>query len=98
MKFRLLLLLLIIPRFLAAEGSNEVWRDLPNHITYLYICTDLTNHCAAAVGSRSNFAAYGCVVARYHRRAMPLGSGSFQEYPNPENKEFLVDCWDSCIC
>ncbi|MDT8394037.1 MAG: PKD domain-containing protein, partial [Bacteroidales bacterium] len=60
MKHRLLLIIIaIIPNLLRAEGSHEVWRDLPNHATYLYLCNDLGGHCSW-LGSRSNFAVYDC--------------------------------------
>ncbi len=61
MKFRLLLSLLLLPLFVFPEGSKEVWRNLPNHTTWLYLCNDLTNHCQGFGGDpRSNFAVYGC--------------------------------------
>ena len=61
MKFRLLLYILLLPNILFSEGSNEVWRDLPNHETWLYLCSDLANHCSGWGGDpRSNFAVYGC--------------------------------------
>ena len=61
MKSRLLLFILLLPNILFSEGSHEVWRDLPNHTTWLYLCNDLTGHCGGFGGdTRSNFAVYGC--------------------------------------
>jgi len=61
MKFRLLLFALLLPNLLFSEGSKEVWRNLPNHTTWLYLCNDLVGHCAGFGGDpRSNFAVYGC--------------------------------------
>ncbi len=61
MKSKLLFLLLFLPTILSAEGTKEVWLNLPNHTTWLYLCNDLTNHCGGFGGDdRSNFAVYDC--------------------------------------
>jgi len=61
MKSRLLLFLLLLPNLLFSEGTKEVWRDLPNHTTWLHLCNDLADHCVGWFGDpRSNFAVYDC--------------------------------------
>ncbi|MCK5338958.1 MAG: hypothetical protein KAJ50_09105, partial [Bacteroidales bacterium] len=61
MKSRLLLFLLLLPNLLFSEGTKEVWRDLPNHTTWLFLCNDLATHCQSFGGdARSNFAVYDC--------------------------------------
>ncbi|MCK5765921.1 MAG: hypothetical protein KAH26_08050, partial [Bacteroidales bacterium] len=61
MKSRLLLFLLLLPQLTFAEGTKEVWRDLPDHTTWLHLCNDLADHCAGFWGNpRSNFAVYDC--------------------------------------